>query len=342
MADIKQLLKPLVEAIQKGDKKVTFFQGAGVSTSAGIPDFRSPKTGLYSNLAKLNLPYPEAVFDIDFFRDDPKAFYTLAEELYPGKFVPTEFHYLTRLLQDKNLLNRIYTQNIDTLERVAGIDGEYIVEAHGSFANNHCIDCSAEMSTEELKKHMDNKEHNEGIPLCPKCKGYVKPDIVFFGEGLPSRFFEQWEEDSDKVEIAVIVGTSLTVYPFASLPSEIGSNLLRVLVNNEMVGDFKRGKRKKDIVILEDCDKVARELAKQLEWEEELDKLIEEGRQIVIDKENKIASDVAAELAEEIKEVEINHEKPGQNSEGHFNDASKSNEINEEKKLEDEISKLKI
>ncbi|KAG6823915.1 NAD-dependent protein deacetylase sirtuin-2, partial [Arthromyces matolae] len=91
-----------------------------VSTSAGIPDFRSPNTGLYSNLARLNLPHPEAVFEINFFRRNPVPFYTLAAELYPGSFRPTPTHSFIKLLESHNLLHMCFTQNIDTLERRAG------------------------------------------------------------------------------------------------------------------------------------------------------------------------------------------------------------------------------
>ncbi|KAK6458874.1 putative histone deacetylase-like protein [Scheffersomyces xylosifermentans] len=295
-AEFDESLKPLVEAIKKG-KKVTFFNGAGVSTSAGIPDFRSPKTGLYSNLAKLDLPYAEAVFDLDYFRKSPKAFYTLTHELLPGKFAPTKFHYLVRLFQDKKLLHRVYTQNIDTLERMAGVEDKYIIEAHGSFAKNHCIDCSEEMSSETLLQHMLNKEKNNGIPTCEKCNGYVKPDIVFFGEGLPPKFFDTWDEDADEVEVAIVAGTSLTVYPFASLPSEVGKNALRVLINKEKVGDFKSGKRRSDIVILSDCDSIAERLSELLGWKEELDAFVESAK-----KHFKANDETAAERAEEITE----------------------------------------
>lgn len=108
--------------------------GAGISTSAGIPDFRSPETGLYANLERLNLPHPEAVFELSFFRENPLPFYTLAQELYPGKYRPTITHSFINLLHQKGLLLKLFTQNIDCLEREAGVPGDKIIEAHGSFA----------------------------------------------------------------------------------------------------------------------------------------------------------------------------------------------------------------
>jgi NAD+-dependent protein deacetylase SIR2 len=125
----------------KDPKKIVFCVGAGISTNSGIPDFRTPGTGLYSNLAALKLPYPEAVFSLQYFRQDPQPFYTLAETLYPGEFKPTLTHTFIRLMQDKGRLLKCFTQNIDTLERMAGVKPELIVEAHGSFATSSCIDC---------------------------------------------------------------------------------------------------------------------------------------------------------------------------------------------------------
>jgi NAD-dependent histone deacetylase SIR2 len=84
---------------------------------------------------------------MQYFRQDPQPFYTLAQSLYPGAFKPTLTHTFIRLLQDKSMLLKCFTQNIDTLERVAGVAPSFIVEAHGSFASSKCIDCALEVSS---------------------------------------------------------------------------------------------------------------------------------------------------------------------------------------------------
>ena len=86
-------------------KKVVVLTGAGISVSAGIPDFRSPKTGLYANLGKYDLPRPESIFEMEFFKEKPRAFYQLAQEfLDTDKFDPTPTHFFIKLLQDKGIL----------------------------------------------------------------------------------------------------------------------------------------------------------------------------------------------------------------------------------------------
>ncbi|XP_074387938.1 NAD-dependent protein deacetylase sirtuin-2 isoform X2 [Zonotrichia albicollis] len=202
--------------------------------SAGIPDFRSPGTGLYSNLQSYNLPYPEAIFEIGFFKKHPEPFFALARELYPGQFKPTVCHYFMRLLQDKGLLLRCYTQNIDTLERVAGLDPELLVEAHGTFFTSHCLRASCRQSYSLA--WMRERIFSSLVPKCEKCQGLVKPDIVFFGENLPSRFFALLESDFGKVDLLIIMGTSLQVQPFASLISRVPTNTPRLLINKEKTG----------------------------------------------------------------------------------------------------------
>jgi len=214
---------------------IVLMVGAGLSVSAGIPDFRSKGTGLYDNLQKYNLPRPEAIFDISYFEENPMPFYTLAKEMYPGNFSPTVGHFFIRLLQDKGLLRRCYTQNIDTLERQAGVDPVLLVEAHGSFGSARCTKCGHTYTQEWVKE----KIFGGHVPvLCASCKiGYVKPDIVFFGENLPERFRRLRSLDlDDEVECLMIMGTSLSVRPFAGLADEAHPFTPRLLMNRDVVG----------------------------------------------------------------------------------------------------------
>ena len=116
--------KKLIKGFKDGKfKKIVVATGAGISVSAGIPDFRSPKTGLYSNLGKYKLPTPESMFDLKYFQEKPEAFYQLANEfLDTDKYSPTPTHYFSKLLQDKNMLQFNLTQNIDNLESKTGLD----------------------------------------------------------------------------------------------------------------------------------------------------------------------------------------------------------------------------
>jgi len=245
-------------------RSIVVMTGAGISTSAGIPDFRSPDTGLYANLARLNLPYAEAVFDIGYFKENPEPFYTLAQELYPGNYRPTITHSFITLLHKKGLLLKLFTQNIDCLEREAGVPDDKIVEAHGSFARQSCIECKAPYPDNEIKEHIAAKT----IPRCHACQGLVKPEIVFFGEALPSSFFENRMLPGE-ADLCIVLGTSLSVQPFASLPQATRQGTPRILINQEKVGGL--GSRADDVLILGDCDDGVQDLAEACGWLEELE-----------------------------------------------------------------------
>jgi NAD-dependent histone deacetylase SIR2 len=282
-------------------KKIVVMTGAGISTSAGIPDFRSPDTGLYANLARLDLPYAEAVFDISYFRQNPDPFYMLAKELYPGKFFPTIAHAFIALLEEKYMLQMLFTQNIDCLERRAGVPAEKIVEAHGSFATQRCIDCKTEYPDDLMKESVQVGQ----VPHClvPQCNGLVKPDIVFFGEALPAAFFTN-RHVPGTADMIIVMGTSLSVQPFASLPSLAKPGAPRVLFNMERVGDF--GSRPDDVVVLGDCDEGVRKLAEALGWLDELELLWRDVGGNVKEKEAiKRAEETKGMTKDEILEAEI-------------------------------------
>lgn len=175
-------LQSIAKKITSGEiRNIVCLCGAGISVSCGIPDFRSEGTGLYHNLQKYNLDRPESIFDIEFFKSNPKPFIHLAKELFPGQFKPSTTHYFLKLLHDKRKLLRVYTQNIDGLEYEAGLPTEQVIQCHGGFQTSHCINskCQAICDNERVKKDiMDEKE-----TLCEQCGHLCKPGITFFGEG---------------------------------------------------------------------------------------------------------------------------------------------------------------
>ncbi|XP_040026013.2 NAD-dependent protein deacetylase sirtuin-3, mitochondrial isoform X1 [Gasterosteus aculeatus] len=206
-AEGQKTLADIAEGIrERRYAKVVVMAGAGISTPSGIPDFRSPGSGLYDNLQQYDLPYAEAIFELRFFHHNPRPFFALAKELYPGNYRPNVTHYFVRLLHEKSQLLRMYTQNIDGLERLAGIPPEMLVEAHGTFATATCTVCLREHQGEELRADVMSGT----VPQCPTCRGVVKPDIVFFGEELPRHFFK-YLTDFPRADLLVVMGTSLEV-----------------------------------------------------------------------------------------------------------------------------------
>ncbi|PNH68396.1 hypothetical protein VD0002_g1639 [Verticillium dahliae] len=299
-------LKAVADYIKAGKaERIVVMTGAGISTAAGIPDFRSPGTGLYANLARLKLPYAEAVFDIDYFRKHPEPFYCLAKELYPGHFHPTVSHAFIALLAHKGLLLMNFTQNIDCLERRAGVPSDLIIEAHGSFATQRCIACQAPFPDDAMRRHV----LDEVVPRCADAAcsgsgggdgggggGLVKPDIVFFGEALPARFRDNTHLAA-RADLVLVLGTSLSVYPFAGLPEHARPGVPRLLLNRERVG--RVGQRADDVVELGACDDGVRRLAALLGWDDELEAL---WRGVVGDEEAERQRAAAETGGEEIRD----------------------------------------
>ncbi|XP_069580679.1 NAD-dependent protein deacetylase sirtuin-3, mitochondrial [Brachyistius frenatus] len=253
-------------------RRVVVMAGAGISTPSGIPDFRSPGSGLYDNLQQYDLPYAEAIFEIAFFHRNPTPFFALAKELYPGNYRPNLTHHFVRLLYEKKQLLRMYTQNIDGLERLAGIPPEMLVEAHGTFATATCTVCLRKYEGEDLRSDVMSGT----VPKCPTCRGVVKPDIVFFGEELPRNFFK-YLRDFPLADLLIVMGTSLEVEPFASLAGAVRSSVPRLLINRDPVGPFAWSRRPHDVVQLGDVVSGVQALADALGWTQELHALMAAG-----------------------------------------------------------------
>ncbi|CAJ2505047.1 Uu.00g124410.m01.CDS01 [Anthostomella pinea] len=190
--------------LMKSSRNIVVLTGAGISTSLGIPDFRSKETGLYSQLEKLGLGIsdPQEVFNIDIFRDDPTIFYSVAKDILPAtkRFSPT--HAFIALLQNKGKLLTNYSQNIDNIEANAGILPEKLVQCHGSFATASCQKCHYKVPGDAI--FADVKAGK--IPRCEKCitavrtkkaQPKLKRKRSSNGTSRKTRRLEDWEEDDD-------------------------------------------------------------------------------------------------------------------------------------------------
>ncbi|XP_075390022.1 NAD-dependent protein deacetylase sirtuin-1 [Tenrec ecaudatus] len=240
-------------------KKIIVLTGAGVSVSCGIPDFRS-RDGIYARLAVdfPDLPDPQAMFDIEYFRKDPRPFFKFAKEIYPGQFQPSLCHKFIALSDKEGKLLRNYTQNIDTLEQVAGI--QRIIQCHGSFATASCLICKYKVDCEAVRGDI----FNQVVPRCPRCPAdeplaIMKPEIVFFGENLPEQFHRAMKYDKDEVDLLIVIGSSLKVRPVALIPSSIPHDVPQILINREPLPHLHF-----DVELLGDCDVIINELCHRL------------------------------------------------------------------------------
>jgi NAD-dependent deacetylase len=183
--------------------------GAGISVPSGIPDFRSPGTGLWE---KVN---PMEVAHIDVFRRDPERFWTYYRPRF-GMLAdkqPNGAHAALAELESKGLLDAVVTQNIDRLHHKAG--SRRVIEVHGTIETSSCLDCGASYALESVDGLFDEV----GVARCSDCGGPVKPDVVLFGELLPQRAMDEAAALAAAADLLLCVGSSLEVYPVAGLPS---------------------------------------------------------------------------------------------------------------------------
>eukprot|EP00004_Rigifila_ramosa_P025482 TRINITY_DN7625_c0_g1_i1.p1 TRINITY_DN7625_c0_g1~~TRINITY_DN7625_c0_g1_i1.p1 ORF type:complete len:663 (-),score=151.54 TRINITY_DN7625_c0_g1_i1:70-2058(-) len=249
--------------------RVVVLVGAGVSVNAGLPDFRGQQ-GIYK---QEHSPLRDA-FSLECVLERPKDFAHAAFSLFGAVFrdelQPTLSHKFLKLLDQEGYLLRVFTQNIDLLEEKAGISPEKIVYAHGNLKTASCAKCGEKVTKDYFWKNIE-----QSLPaFCPVCQGPVRPDIVFFGEPLSSHFLSQKQIDFPRCDILIVMGTTLSVYPFAGLVNEVGHLVPRLLLNKEAVGPFAKLTERKsnfrDLAIIDDCDKGVLQLAESLGIAEKL------------------------------------------------------------------------
>lgn len=210
----------LKKIIEESDN-IVFLGGAGVSTESNIPDFRSAD-GLYNAKQKYNMS-PESIISRSFFDSHTDIFYEYYFEnmVYPNAH-PNAAHFALAKLEQMGKLKAVVTQNIDNLHQAAG--SKNVLELHGSVHRNYCMKCGKFYTLQELL------EMGKGIPHCTECNGVIKPDVVLYEEGLDDKVWSSACEYISNADVLIVGGTSLVVYPAASLVSFYGGDKL-VLIN---------------------------------------------------------------------------------------------------------------
>jgi NAD-dependent deacetylase len=189
---------------------VVALTGAGISVPSGIPDFRSPGTGLWSNVNPMEIAH------IDVFHRDPERFW----HFYGDRFQtlegnrPNRAHEVLAELEAAGMLEAVITQNIDELHRRAG--SRELIEVHGTIAHSSCLRCGSEYPLADVRARQAADAHR--VPRC-ECGQPLKPDVVLFGEFLPEAALARAEELARGADLMLCVGSSLEVYPVAQLPA---------------------------------------------------------------------------------------------------------------------------
>ena len=209
----------LVAAAQHG----VILSGAGISTPSGIPDFRSPASGLWRRSE------PEAVASLDSFCRNPQAFYTWLRPLLLkiAQASPNPAHQAVARLESQGRVQAVITQNIDGLHQQAG--SRRVLELHGRLRQATCLHCGRHTPTEGL---IDAFLATGSVPACPHCRGLLKPDVVLYGEQLPADVLQEAEAQAQACDLMLVAGSSLSVVPASLLPRWATSHGARLIIVN--------------------------------------------------------------------------------------------------------------
>lgn len=210
----------------KGAGRAILFSGAGISVESGIPPFRGPG-GLWNK-------YDPEFIEINFFLANPEKSWSLIKEIFYenwGAAKPNKAHLAAAGLERKGLLKTVITQNIDCLHQRAG--SRNVLEFHGSLDRLVCLDCAASLDSADIGLYGET-------PRCPLCKGLLKPDIVFFGEGIPEEVSAMSFGASSSCDLVIVVGTTGEVMPAGMIPRDAkrnGATVIEINVERSSLSD---------------------------------------------------------------------------------------------------------
>lgn len=220
---LEEKIKQGAELIHQS-RRMAAFTGAGHSTQSGIPDFRSPDSGLWEKHD------PMLVASIWAFRLNPKNFYDwigpMVDTLSDAE--PNPAHDALAELEQRGHLQVVITQNIDDLHQQAG--SQRVLELHGHLREATCVRCYQKVP---VKPTVEQRIRNGQVPRC-ECGGVMKPDVILFGEQLPIRVLNQAMDEARRCDLILVAGSSLEVTPAADIPFlAVDSGAKAIMVNLE-------------------------------------------------------------------------------------------------------------
>jgi NAD-dependent deacetylase len=233
MAAAMNTMYPTEQAIEymRKAERICAFSGAGISTEAGIPDFRGPG-GMWEDSSLLEQ------LSVSGFNRDPEGFYRSSMKLFAtiAHAKPTLAHQLLVQLEKIGKLDAVITQNIDGLHHAAG--SSKVFEVHGTYRTGHCTKCNAGFEMAPFYAEMETGRLR--VPLCPACGVPIKPDIVLFEELLPYDVWNGSQQAAEECDLMLVLGSSLVVYPAAELPMIALEHGARLIIVNMQETPYDR------------------------------------------------------------------------------------------------------
>lgn len=216
-----QLIKETALLVKDASYAIAF-TGAGISTASGIPDFRTPGTGLWSKYD------PNEVASLSSFNKNPEVFYSWIRPLMitSGSSRPNLAHSTLAKMEQFGIIKAIITQNIDGLHQKAG--ARRVIELHGSINKASCPICKISYPLQHLLNEFDNHNH---LPRCIHCNHVLKPDITLFEEMLPQKAWENAYREVNLADLIFVIGSSLEVYPACTLPEIALQKQAKIIIN---------------------------------------------------------------------------------------------------------------
>jgi len=216
--------RKLIERAQR----ILVFSGAGLSTESGIPDFRSPG-GVWTKYDPSDFYFHRIISD----ERTRAKYWRMSSEMYRDMkdAIPNPAHLAIKRLEDRGKLLAIVTQNIDRLHHKAGNSPDKIIEIHGTAFSVSCLSCGKRYDRDEIEERL-----RSGVeaPACDHCGGILKPETISFGQSMPQEKMTRALRLAENCDLCLVLGSSLVVYPAASVPQEAaGSGAALIIVNRD-------------------------------------------------------------------------------------------------------------